>query len=373
NSLASFQLDSQNMEERINLITAEIEHEEKVIHSFRDKIINSSHLKELTEKLSQNLHLEDSIRTITHEISRLIGDPEAVCILYLFDAHSGHLGIGYSLKGGRRVHLQSKRGDIFDKWVMKSMQPLLVEDMKKDFRFDADKVTTSVHRNIRSLISVPMRSGNKSIGILRLDTHRTHRYVMEDLRFLQTVSDIAAVAIENALLYERIEQLAIRDGLTGLFLRRYLMQRLPKEFIREQRKNAFLSCLMIDIDFFKKYNDEHGHTAGDIVLKVVADQLLQTFNEPGMFVCRYGGEEFCVILPDCPKEEALILAGRFRENISRKVIPLRRVKSSITVSIGVATSPDDAVDKEELIQKADMALFQAKDKGRNKVVAAQSK
>src|SRR3989338_2536530 len=198
-----------------------------------------------------------------------------------------------------RVNLKSKRGDIFDEWVIKTLQPLLIEDAKSDFRFDLEKFTPEETRAVCSLISVPLVIGNRALGILRVDSSRENYFSTDDLRFLSTIADLGAVAVENAQLYERIEDLAIRDGLTGLYLRRYLLERLGEELSLQLRRKKELSFLMIDLDRFKQYNDQFGHMAGDIVLKTVSGILQETFKEPGNRVCRYGGEEFAVLLPEC--------------------------------------------------------------------------
>ena len=136
---------------------------------------------------------------------------------------------------------------------------------------------------------------------------------------------------------------------------------------RVLRNKAQLSFLMIDLDHFKKYNDRFGHMAGDIVLRHVGLILTNSFQDPGNLVCRYGGEEFCIVLPDCSKSEAAELAREVRKAIEDQTIILRREKTRTTVSIGVASFPKDAQTKEELIHKADQALYEAKETGRNKV------
>ena len=167
-----------------------------------------------------------------------------------------------------------------------------------------------------------------------------------------------------------MEDLAIRDGLTGLYLRRYMQERLNEEMGRELRRGRELCFLMIDLDRFKQYNDSFGHIAGDIVLRTIGTVLLDHFSQPGDLVCRYGGEEFCVLLPDCPKDKAVELANDVRKKILAKEVILRRQKTHVSVSIGVAAFPTDARSKEELIMKADEALYKAKESGRNKVCVA---
>jgi diguanylate cyclase (GGDEF)-like protein len=356
--------------EKANLMKAELNKEWRAIESFRRKIINYSQLKDLTEKLGMSLTLAETSQTLSGEVSHFFGHKDITVILYLFHSQTGELGISSSQKGQMQVNIKSKNGDIFDQHVVKTLQPLLIEDTKKDFRFDIERNLPEDSRAIRSLISGPLLIGQKALGILRVDSAEPDHFVQEDLRFLLTIVNLASVAIENAQLYERIEDMAIRDSLTGLFLRRHMLARLDEELKREMRSHKPMSFLMLDIDYFKKYNDSFGHIAGDIVLKTLAKRLTSFFNEPGNIICRYGGEEFCVILPDCDKQKAELLSNEFRVLIEKEVIVLRRQNTSITVSIGVASFPDDAQMKEEVIYKADHALYRAKEQGRNRVCTA---
>jgi len=360
----------QHFDEQANLAEAEMHNEKIAIEAFRDKIVNFAQLKVLIENLSMCLSLEDTSRTFSDEVNRLFGDRETTIILYLFHSKTGELGISSSQKGQMRINIKSKKGDMFDQWLVKTMQPLLVEDTKSDYRFDIDRVVPKDAREIGSLISVPLMVGDKALGILRIDSPKENHFMTDDLRFLTTIGDLGAVAIENAQLYERVEQLAIKDGLTGLYLRRYLLDRMPEEISRHVRRKASFAFLMFDLDMFKQYNDNFGHVAGDIVLRTVGKHLADFFNEPGMLVCRYGGEEFSALLPDCSLDKAKGLADKIRKRIADETIMLRRQKTNITVSIGVAVFPKNANNMVELIQKADLALYQAKKEGRNKVCVA---
>ncbi len=356
--------------ERANLLKAELQREWETIESLRQKIISYAHLKELTEKLSLCLSLEETSNTLSVEVSRLFGHKDVTVILYLFHSTTGELGLSSSQKGQMQVDLKAKKGDIFDQFVIKTMHPLLVEDVHTDFRFDLDKIGAEEKRLIRSLISTPLIVGEKTLGILRVESTVARHFATDDLRFLRTIADVTSIAIENAQLYERLETMAIKDGLTGLYLRRHMLERLNEEIARGIRVGAELVFMMIDLDRFKKYNDSFGHIAGDIVLKSVAHLMEEQFSDPGDLLCRYGGEEFCILLPNCPKSKAVQLANKLREKIETHEITLRRQKTYVTVSIGVASFPVDARSKEDLIYKADEALYQAKETGRNKVCAA---
>ena len=389
---AEIVLQSQNLEEKRNLAEAEIKEEKLSIESFREKIVRYGELKILIERLSRCLSLGDTSGALSGQVNKLFREKDRTMILYLFQSsfprpkapspqgafgrgeepngRTGELGISFSHKGEMRVNIKSKKGDLFDQSVARTMQPLLIEDTKNDYRFDGEKMAGEETRSIRSLMSVPLMAGKKALGILRIDSPHQKNFTTEDLRFLTTIADVGAVAIENAQLYERLEQLAIKDSLTGLYLRRYLLERLTVEVSRQMRRKGELSFLMFDLDKFKQYNDKFGHMAGDIVLRSVAMILTDLFRQPGDLVCRYGGEEFCVLMPDCPKTKAAELAEALRKRIAEQTVVLRREKTRITVSIGAASFPQDATNPGELIHKADLALYQAKEKGRNQVCAA---
>ncbi len=374
---AEIVLQSQNLEEKRNLVEAEIQDERSFIGSLRNKIALYGELRVLTERLNQCLSLKDTSTAISEEVNKLFSEKDRTLILYLFHSSSkepsgqtGELGISSSRKGQMHVNIKSKKGDLYDQSVARAMQPLLIEDTKKDYRFDEEKMAGEETRPVRSLMIVPLMIGKKALGILRMDSPHENNFTTEDLRFLTTIADVGAVAIENAQLYERLEQLAIKDSLTGLYLRRYLLERLSSEVSRQMRRKGEMSFLMVDLDKFKQYNDQFGHVAGDIVLRTVAMILTDFFRHPGDLVCRYGGEEFCVLMPDCLKVKAVELAEELRKKIAGQTIILRREKTRVTVSIGVASFPQDAINPKELIHKADLALYQAKKNGRNQVGVA---
>lgn len=365
---AVISLERGECEERFNLLQAEITRDRQANDSLQVKITNYSLLKDLTEKLCASFSLADTSHIIAADVNAVYQHEDMTVIVYFLKGTVGEVSLIASLRGQNPLNLKAKRGDLYDQWVSKNLKPLLIEDTKNDFRFDPEQIRNEDERTVRSLMSVPLSVGEKTIGVLRVDSSMEHQFSTEDLRFLNTVGSIGAVALENAQLYERVEDLAIRDSLTGLFLRRHLMERLTAEISRHLRSDEELSFLMIDLDHFKKYNDKFGHTAGDIVLKTIAMILTDMFTEPGQIVCRYGGEEFCVLLPDCSKRKAGQLAEDVRKRIEAQTIILRREKTHITVSIGVAAFPRDSHTKEDLVQKADAALYEAKASGRNQVV-----
>ena len=170
----------------------------------------------------------------------------------------------------------------------------------------------------------------------------------------------------------RLAQLAVTDGLTGLYNHRHFHERLGLEVERSGRSGLPLALFMIDVDHFKRYNDGNGHPAGDEVLRQLA-RLLADGRRVNDFVARYGGEEFAVVLVDTPKLTAFQVAERLRERVAGHAFPASRGKDGpgrLTISVGVAGFPDDAADSEGLVRAADEALYKAKHAGRDRVVLA---
>ena len=177
-----------------------------------------------------------------------------------------------------------------------------------------------------------------------------------------------ALALRRLKLYKDIETLAITDGLTGVYTRRYFIERFEEEIKRSRLRKSNLAFLMIDADHFKKVNDQHGHLAGDQVLKEIANIIQENVREIDI-VGRFGGEEFCVVLPDTDLEGARVVAERIRKSAEKKLIKAYDSTLRVTLSIGLAVYPSDGKLLEELMDKADWALYRAKSQGRNCVVA----
>ena len=177
-------------------------------------------------------------------------------------------------------------------------------------------------------------------------------------------------ALKNLELFEEVKSLAIRDGLTGLYNYRHFWELLGYEVEQSRRYETPLSLLFLDLDSFKVINDNLGHSQGDAVLKTLADYLQGALRQADV-ICRYGGEEFVVLLPKTPLEQAMLLAERLRQKISEQVIPLPERDLRFTVSIGVAgLSP--GMDGEALVNAADAAMYQAKQGGKNQVCGPES-
>ncbi len=190
----------------------------------------------------------------------------------------------------------------------------------------------------------------------------------EDQLVMQAIASELVVAVENSQLYKLTKRLAITDELTSLFNYRYLQQRLDEEIERAKRYHKDLSLLMLDVDGFKNFNDLHGHIAGDVALSDLGGVLRRCVREVDV-VCRYGGEEFSVALPETDAAGAFVVAEKIREAIATFLFADADGErhDHLTVSVGLATFPSHADDKEALLRKADDALYQAKNGGKDRV------
>jgi two-component system cell cycle response regulator len=214
----------------------------------------------------------------------------------------------------------------------------------------------------------PVHSGDRLKGLLAVGGRHVGRMNHDTEAFLGQVANQVHMVMENARLFERVRNLSVRDSLTDLFNHRYTMQLVSTEFQRVGRYQESVSIVMLDIDHFKKVNDELGHPAGDAVLKDVAQLIKDSLRSVDQ-VGRYGGEEFLMILPHTSRAEALQTAERVRRRIAEHALRIGNRDLRVTVSLGVGSYPSETVTSPEgLVQEADQALYRAKEAGRNKVM-----
>jgi len=356
----------QDLREELNILKDELVREHQNHAGQKVRLDRYSNLKNYIEELNRKLDLDFVAENLTSIAFSHIGRQQGVCILYFIDKQL-NLQIFKTKKQDDGLIIRAKKGDVFDYWVLRHLSPLLIEDVRQDFRFDLEKLFDSESRPILSLISSPLTSEHRFLGTLRLDHPEPRFFTQGDLRFLVTISDLGAVAIENSELYQKTCDLAIHDTLTQLFTKRFFMERLTEECLRALSQRTGLYLLMLDIDFFKKYNDRFGHMAGDIVLKRLSQVMTDALKNTLATVSRFGGEEFSVLLPGVNKKAAQCFAEEIRRNIEEEEIILRRQKTHVTVSIGIAEFIADATTEDELIRQADKALYHAKRSGRNQI------
>ena len=222
----------------------------------------------------------------------------------------------------------------------------------------------------KSLHVLPLLVADEAIGTMALAARTEKRFSKDVREMLAVIANQVAVSLQNGFLYKQMETMATTDGLTGLTNHRSFQERFEDLIQRAQRHNHKVALLLCDVDFFKKVNDGYGHPVGDEVLRRVA-RVLQEVPRKIDIPCRYGGEEFAVLLDGVDVTQAKAVAERIRIEISKVVVETEKGPLSVTESVGVSVFPDDGRDRAVLIERADLALYHAKHTGRNRVVTWQ--
>lgn len=348
-------------------------------------------------------HLEiNSLLELVGEKIYKIFEAQAIYIA-LYDEASGLIHIPYwQSPEGRHDHSAIRLGEGLTSVIISSGQPLLIDHdyERRSAELGVIRVPSASSNPPKSWLGVPLRLGDKIIGVLGVqDFNKEYAYNATDMRLLSAITVNVGIAIQNAQLYEATQQReaevrraneqlrvqlaeiealqtqlreqAIRDPLTGLFNRRYLIETLDREVAQAVRASTPLSIIMIDLDYFKKINDTYGHKAGDVMLQTLGT-LLATKTRDGDIACRYGGEEFIIVLPGASQTIAQRRAEQMRSTFEELRLTYGGHILSATLSAGVAEFPLNGVDGESVLQDADKALYIAKSLGRNRVVVSET-
>ncbi|HXH27989.1 MAG TPA: sensor domain-containing diguanylate cyclase [Candidatus Polarisedimenticolia bacterium] len=258
-------------------------------------------------------------------------------------------------------------GQGFTSWMVEARRPLMVGNLP----LDRDSIACApviLDPSVRAILAAPLIFNGEAIGVLCVESPKSDAYTLDQLSVFTTVAQQAAVAIENA----RNFQLATVDQLTQLYLRDFFFRKLSEEQVRARRYGSTFAVLMLDLDSFKEINDRLGHLAGDRFLQRVGEVIRETMRAADV-PCRYGGEEFCVLLPETDLEGARTIAERIRTRVGKMEVKLGDAVMQTTISVGIACYPADYPGfLQGLIEKADQALYTAKESGRNRVVLAET-
>ena len=331
-------------ESRIALVTSKIEEAKKRIADLSQRIENYQSLGKMVHLMGLTLEEEKMMPLICELALRFVGKGT------------------WKIKKGTQT-------DVFAQYVKNQQVPLIIKNLAADHRF------ASPHSRFLSLIAVPLEVNQKFWGILKGVAAKEDYFDESDLRILSVLGGIASLALNNTRLYQRTQELAITDGLTGLYVQSYFKERLNEEIMRSFSHKLPLSIAILDIDFFKQVNDTYGHVAGDNVLIQLADLLRHRLRETD-FVSRYGGEEFGVVMPQTDSAEAFRVIEEIRKNIEAEkfFLPIESfhpVQVKITASSGIANLGSKKISGEEFIKNADEALYMAKNTGRNKTIISE--
>ncbi len=217
-------------------------------------------------------------------------------------------------------------------------------------------------------MGIPLLIGHEVIGVLNLSGNGKGFFNKPDYTYLMLGAEHLASAISNVMKHKKIEEMAITDGLTGLYNHRYFYEMLQSEFERATRYGSGLSVIITDIDYFKKINDRYGHMSGDMILREIS-KILKKHTRKVDLVARYGGEEFTLLLPETGKEKAAQVAERIRKDVESRKFKGEKEMISVTISLGVEDLNNPEIKTcNDVVRFADNKLYQAKEGGRNRVV-----
>ncbi|MGB9804314.1 diguanylate cyclase [Desulfofundulus sp.] len=314
--------------------------------------------------LGQRLDVQAILDLVLKETRRVVSYHSAV--IYLWSA-DGRCLEARAAAGPFREKLCGSvvfPEESFTGWVLESGEPEIVYDVREEPRLRQEPGLFQV---LRSLMVIPLLADTRKLGVLVIGDKRPFAFYENHLHTISVICGQAAVAIANTILMERLVESANTDGLTGIYNHRYFTYRADLEYRRTREAGLPLALIMLDVDNFKLINDRFGHVAGDAVLVELAGLLRDAVGEAGV-VCRYGGEEFAVLLPGCDAARAGALAGELRRLVREHQFAVEGMPRQVRISLGVASCPRDALDVTTLVQRADQALYGAKKAGKDRVV-----
>lgn len=339
------------------------ERSEETKNDLDHKVFNLMTLQQASKVLCSTLNLEELINISIDMFLETVWANKGVLMLAKDE------GIGLEVKafkGVTKEEIDALSRDPSESWVMATMEKERKPIFSRELVGSSYQSYMAINKELAFAGYVPMLKENELYGVVKVGPKiNGEAFSDNDLEFFETLASQAVIAFENARLYS----LAITDSITKLYVHRYFQLRLEEEVARSRRYNSTISLLMCDIDHFKNVNDTYGHQQGDCILREVSHIIRKNVRNTDI-PARYGGEEFAIILPETTQADAKIVAERIRRDVANFDFPSiangqTAVKCSI--SIGVAGFPLNADNKDQLIQKADSALYRAKDSGRNRV------
>ena len=323
---------------------------------------------DVAKALTSSLDLDTILQTIMEKMAAYF-EP-ATWSLLMVDEASGELYYAAAVgKGCENLNaLQLVTGESLARWVITHGEPLVISDVTQDERIRPESGNGFFVAGC-SVVCIPVRTTGKVLGIIQMMNIDLQVYMSNEM-LLRTLADYAAIAIENARAVQRIQELSITDDCTGLYNARHLFTVVSDEVHRSKRFGYEFSLLFLDLDHFKRVNDEHGHLVGSKLL----GQVGQTLRENLRLVdaaFRYGGDEFAVLLPQTSKDAALLVARRLMAAFhSKQWLAAEGAPLSLRASIGIASFPVDAVSPEDIVQRADEMMYQVKQMGRDNIALA---
>ncbi len=327
-------------------------------------------LYEVGLAVTSGLGLENTIVTLFNKLKSVV----AIDLFFIAILDEKKENASYIMfeKDGTRLDFDSlsiKDRLSLTRYVIEQCRTIYIPDSKaEDAEFPDKDVAKIPGHDERSILGIPLILRDQTLGVLFLQANNPDAYTNDQIRLIETIANQASIAIENSQLFEKVQHMAITDNLTGAYNRHYFYAYGENEIARAQRYESNLSVVMFDIDHFKLVNDQFGHPVGDQTLVMVAQACAAVLRKADV-LCRFGGEEFVIMLPETVLDKAVIAAERIRHAIAKKRLSTENGEVKVTVSIGVTEMRDKQANLQDLIAEADKALYQAKSEGRNCVRA----
>lgn len=325
--------------------------------------------EEINRMLTSSVEINDILVVIMQKVQE-ITMAESWSIL-MVEEETGDLVFekteGKAKKTVKKFRL--KPGEGIAGWVAKEGIPVVVEDVQTDTRFSS-RIDFETNYNTKTLMCMPIKSKDRILGVLEvINKTNGESFTVADMNILEKFVKQAALALEKSSLYNKMEELVITDDLTKLFNTRYLNRTIETEVIRSNRYHTSLSLIFMDIDHFKQVNDNFGHLIGSKILVEMGQILLNQLRSIDI-VARYGGDEFVIVLPQTSPNDGVRIAERIRKAVEQNVFLHKEgYDLKITSSFGVASYPESAKTKEDLLRVADEAMYRVKHSTRNGVFA----
>lgn len=344
--------------------SAIIERSNRMLEKF---VKDLSLIYEIGQEVNSIIDLDRLYSTIAATLTKYLKVNEFALMIFDEKAEELQIKAAFGFKNAEAVaSMVFKKGEGISGLAAQTGKKIYIKDTSHEDRFLNYKGEKPDEPS--SFLSIPLIYKDEVLGVINFGRRGISSFTYQDVQMLSLTAGQIALAVANARLYTRTRELTVKDELTGINNRRHFQNMLQMEWKRAIRFHRPLSLIMVDVDYFKDYNDTFGHLQGDQVLKQIGAILRRNLREVDT-VARFGGEEFVLLLPDTDKRGAIAVAEKVRLLVEGHRFSTldRKVTRDITISAGIATYPDDVEEMDDLIDHADIALYRAKEGGRNRI------